>query len=300
LFVQGGVRGHLNNLGETVTLRNPGGTIVSTLSIPPAPSDPQRFLVISEVMYHPEPNGDAEFVELMNISPSVTLDLSGVTFTSGIEFTFPAGVTLAPLDRILVVRNIAAFESAHGTGLPIAGEFANLSGLSNGGERLKLDDATGSTVREFAYDDSAPWPAAADGSASLVLIAPLTGPDPANPRNWRASTSVNGNPDGDDAIHFSGNPDADDDTDGWSNLVEYALGPDPQAAAAYSPAGARFTVSPIVNADDAEIGGEVSPALSNWTPADFAGTVNGTHLFRAPPQLPGEKRLFFRATIRRR
>ena len=50
--------------------------------------------------------------------------------------------------------------------------------------------ASSRTICEFAYDDTAPWPTAADGSASLVLIAPRTHPDPALPQSWRASTTA--------------------------------------------------------------------------------------------------------------
>jgi hypothetical protein len=53
-------------------------------------------LRVTELMFEPSSSSRAEFIELKNISTSKTLDLSGVTFSSGITYTFPAGTTLAP------------------------------------------------------------------------------------------------------------------------------------------------------------------------------------------------------------
>jgi hypothetical protein len=296
LFVQGGVRGHLSNFGETLTLDTPAGTTVATLTTPSAPSDPQRFLVISELMYKPRPDGDAEFVELMNISPTMTLDLGGVTFSSGIRFTFEAGTTLPPLARILVVKSLTSFISAHGDGHPVAGEFANSTSLNNGGERIKLDDASGSTIVDFTYDEASPWPTQADGNGSLVLIAPRTRPDPSRPENWRASMTPIGNPGTDDALHFSGDPAGDDDQNGWSNLIEYAFGNDPVFTAAFTPEGLALTAPYIPNADDVRTGAEVTLDLITWVPAEIVTKSGSTLTFRAPPHLATEPRLFIRAT----
>ncbi len=189
----------------------------------------QRSLVISEIMYHPaNDNQELEFIEVMNIGP-VELDLNGVRFTKGIDFDFAGSdiTTLAPGGRVLVVRNRAAFEAAYGAGLPIAGEYwANASNnLSDGGERVKLAYGTGLDIRDFGYDDAAPWPPAADGrGASLVLIDPQSLPDHNLASNWRASMTPGGNPGGADAATFVGDSAADLDHDGLPALVEFALG----------------------------------------------------------------------------
>ncbi len=300
LFVQGNVDGHLSNFGETLTLKNSAGTVITSLTIPPAPSDPQLYLVISEIMYHPEPDGDAEFVELMNISPSVTLDLTGVHFSQGIDFTFPAGATLAPGARVLVVKNTAAFEAVHGTGKPIAGEFAAAGSLKNSGERIKLEDATNSTIRDFTYSDEAPWPATADGGGSLVLIAPLKNPDHSLPGNWRASMSPIGNPNGEDVLHLLTLPAGDDDGDGIPNLLEYALGQNPQVSASMTDEGLILTVPRVRNADDAVIAGEYSTTLGEWLPAEPVSYGDTTITFRLPSGMAGEKKVFLRATVKMR
>ena len=164
-------------------------------------------LVVSELNYNPLPasaseiasgfvTSDFEFVELSNISTTRTLDLTDIRFTKGIDFDFAGGsvTSLAPGAFVLVVRNIAAFESRYGAGLPVAGQFEP-DNLSNGGENVKLSFGAGAAIREFQYLDAAPWPPAADGSGrSLVLIEPGSAPDHSDPANWRASVRVGGSP----------------------------------------------------------------------------------------------------------
>ena len=108
-------------------------------------------------------NEQFEFIELVNFSQTDTVDLKNSSFAAGIDFSFDHFTPLSPGERILVVRDVAAFESRYGSGLPIAGIFQNDTGLSNSGETIKLDDATGSTIVEFTYDDRGDWPTRADG-----------------------------------------------------------------------------------------------------------------------------------------
>ena len=218
-------------------------------------------LVISELNYHPaaptraaelavsSDKDDYEFIELLNISAGY-VDLNGVQFTEGVHFDFAASPIrqLAPGARVLVVHTRAAFEMRYGPGLPIAGEFTDLTSLANSGERLALVGPAG-TIRDFDYDDLAPWPTAADGGgASLLLINPAANPDHAIAANWRASFDLGGTPGGDESTMTynpwrerffdpaSGNfaatsgPLADPERDGWCNLLEFALGTNPLAA----------------------------------------------------------------------
>ncbi len=228
LFVQGGYEGHLSSFGETLVLIDSSGQTNNVTSYPAQPSDPQRYLVISELMYHPSGDGLAEFIELLNISDSVTLNLQGVRFTQGVEFDFTnsAVASLLPGARVLVVRDLAAFNAAYGTNRPVAGAFANDTALSNGGELVKLEDAYNETIREFTYDDQAPWPQDADAGYSIVLIAPETNPDHDVASNWRASTRLGGNPGWPDAPRFPSNPFGDADGNGEADLIDYALGND--------------------------------------------------------------------------
>jgi len=229
----------------------------------PDVSEWRNHLVISEIMYNPPPptgidelaastdNDDFEFIELRNISTTLTLDLTELRFTKGVDFDFVGGAvtSLAPGEYVLVVRNVAAFEARYGTGLPVAGIFVGTK-LSNGGEQVKLSYGAGTAIRDFAYDDRSPWPSEADGDGpSLVLRDPASVPDHSDPANWMASRMSGGTPGaGEPAApgtydEWSGNqftslelldpsvsgPDADPDGDARSNFYERAFGTDPHA-----------------------------------------------------------------------
>lgn len=125
-------------------------------------------LRITEIMYHPA-GADAEYVELTNIG-NQTIQLGGVGFNSGITFDFPA-MTLAPGQFVLIVSNIAIFESVYGTGLPVAGAYSGK--LSNSGERLRLEiSAIGAGIHDFDYSD-AWYPSTDGGGYALVIANPL-------------------------------------------------------------------------------------------------------------------------------
>ena len=236
-FAQGNYSGHLSNLGEPLVLRDASGNEVASTTTPADPTDAQRFLVISEIMYHPaDPNPDAEFIELLNTSDTVTLDLGGVAFTEGIDYTFPAGTTLAPGGRTVV--HFA--------------DFLNGSRLANGGETLKLEDADGSTIREFAYNDTAPWPTTPDGGGpSLVLIAPGIIPEHGDPANWRPSTTFGGNPGGADHVPYSG-----------GDLLDYALPGTPVVRRRIGGFELEYGIN--IGADAVSVAVETSTDLSGW------------------------------------
>jgi len=206
---------------------------------PPAPTTPEEIAVSTD-------NNDFEFVELLNVSDVLTLDLADIRFTKGVDFDFAgsAVTSLGPGEYVLVVKSRAAFEARYGTGLPVAGEFAGTK-LSNGGEQLKLSYGSGVAIRDFIYDDAAPWPAEADGSgASLVLRDPVSVPDHSLPENWTAGTAATpAAPEPAEGTyakwrqsHFSpfesrdpdvSGPDADPDGDGRTNHFERAFATDP-------------------------------------------------------------------------
>jgi hypothetical protein len=196
-------------------------------------------LVISEMMYAPaspdvaeqlvsaDPS-DFEWIELMNVENEV-VQLADVRFEAGIDFSFTGGnfATLAPGARMLVVRNQAAFEARYGTSLStfIAGEFGPTR-LDNAGERIHLVNALGSTIQDFTYGDSFPWPGEAGFPGySLALVQGQNAtPDHGDPTNWRSSGFLGGSPVGTDQTILEGDPMADLDEDGIVSLVEHALG----------------------------------------------------------------------------
>jgi hypothetical protein len=195
-----------------------------------------------------------------------------------VEFAFTESSTstsLAPGARVLIVRNLAAFTAAHGAGHPVAGVFANDTALNNAGEPIKLDDPLNNSVKELMYDNDVPWPAADGTGASLVLIHPETNPDPADPANWRSSTTAGGNPGGEDSLPFTGNPDDDLDQDGLSRLMEYSLGTSDTTPSQvdfqsqYGSDGGKpfleLTTTRQLNADDAIFAVVSSSNLISWS-----------------------------------
>ncbi len=157
-------------------------------------------LLPTEIMYHPPSHGvvnadEFEFVELKNTSTKV-LDLSGVHFTSGIDFVFTNGTTLNPGQFVVLASNPDAFASNY-PGVHVDGAYTKR--LANNSDKLTLVHAVGTKIFSVAYQSGAPWPATADGMGySLVPLISDVGADWDNPANWRASTEIGGSPGMDD------------------------------------------------------------------------------------------------------
>lgn len=201
LFVLGPYQGQLSARGETVQVRDALGAMAGTYSYTGAPSAAQQFLRITEIMFHPAAtlgsplDPDAfEYLELANISETVTLDLTGVRLVNGIEFDFTGSAvsSLVPGARVLVVKNAAAFVARYGTGRPVAGQFTG--NLNNAGERIQLLDASNEEILDFSYDDD--WHPLVDGLGfSLVLADPTAPPEAWNGSSqWRPSSAPSGSP----------------------------------------------------------------------------------------------------------
>ncbi len=97
---------------------------------------------------------------------------------------------LGPGESLVLVKNIAAFQSRYGTGIRIGGQYAG--SLDNAGETLSLVGGLGEPILNFSYDNA--WYPITDGYGfSLSLLnpnAPLnTWGDPAS---WRPSSTLGG------------------------------------------------------------------------------------------------------------
>ncbi|MDB4726567.1 lamin tail domain-containing protein [bacterium] len=229
--------------------------------------------IIRELHYHPaDPTAaeinagfldsdEFEFIEILNTS-TTDVDLSNTAFTDGIEFTFPAGTTLAPGARLVIVSNRAAFEFRYGTaGITIAGEYSGR--LNNGGEHVRYEAADTSAIADFTYTDDIPWPTSADGNGYSLIFS---GTDPNSPLDWRTSIAPGGNPGSDDGQPFNGTPD---------ELAAYLI----QGPLIPQIVGDTFQVSFLqnLNADDALVVAEYTIDLVTWIPLTSDALVSKTN-----------------------
>lgn len=176
-------------------------------------------VMIHEIMYRPADVNDSEpteleFIELYN--PTATpFDLSGHSFSNGINYTFEPG-TIIPAEGYLVVSaSPSDFAELYPSASPVVGPWSGR--LSNSGERIELIDPTGQTIDEIRYSDQGDWAQRVEGpldlghrgwewqtradggSRSLELINPTAGNT--SGQNWTESTATNGTPGAQNSVH---------------------------------------------------------------------------------------------------
>lgn len=162
-------------------------------------------VVINEIMYHPDSDGN-EFVEIYNNSASGVALSDGTNtwkFDGAMEYQFPPGTVLAQGGYALIVSiDPDDFRSTYGVTNPAIQVFGPFSGnLNNEGESVELykpgePETNGYIpfilVEKIEYTDIAPWPSLADGQGPALerKDAWVYGNDPTN---WVA-VSIGGTP----------------------------------------------------------------------------------------------------------
>ncbi|CAN5395771.1 lamin tail domain-containing protein [soil metagenome] len=143
-----------------------------------------NLVVINEIHYDHEPKTQrGEFVELYNPTDAPA-DVSGWRLVDAVSYVIPAGTTIAP-GGFLVIGEDPAVMQLH-FGVAALGPYSGK--LSNDGEDLRLEDASGSTVDRVDYGIGFPWPTASRGAgASMELINP--GLDNDLGSSWRSAQS---------------------------------------------------------------------------------------------------------------
>ena len=215
-----------------------------TLATPPA-------VRITELMYHPvdPPTGspytdtDFQYIELTNFG-TAAVALQNMRFIAGIDFTFP-DITLAAGQRVLVVKNPAAFASRYDTsGMLIAGQFVAPTDLSKNSERLQLVTALGATIHDFSYSDG--WFPLTDGTG-FSLVARDPAQDLAlwdSKSGWRMSWAPNGNP-------GLGDPGQNPGSIVFNELLAHTDGPDGDWVELRNTTGAAISIGGWYLSDDA-------------------------------------------------
>ena len=173
-----------------------------------APVDnPDRQILISEIMYHPASENDAEeFIELYNAGLQ-TVELNRWRISNGVDFTFPE-VSIAPGEYLVVAADADVFAAKYPG---VTNVVAGWSGrLSNGGETIELEDERGRRVDRVQYADQGDWAvrdlgpldlgfrgwewnAEHDGlgkSVELINLAASNNPG----QNWASSIAEEGTP----------------------------------------------------------------------------------------------------------
>jgi len=183
-------------------------------------------LKVTEIHYHPTDSiigtdtisgKSFEFFELKNTGEK-SLNLSGIKFTSSIEYMYPTNEILAPKQFHVIASKPKWFYDRHGR-IP-SGNFEK--NFSNSGEQVVITSAAGNEIINVTYSDTEPWPEEADGAGNS-LSAKLRYPEgsPNEPEYWKNSTLFDGSPFADDP----GIIDSNDEIEILSNTV--AIYPNP-------------------------------------------------------------------------
>ncbi|MFM8877593.1 MAG: lamin tail domain-containing protein, partial [Verrucomicrobiota bacterium] len=155
---------------------------------------PRFKVVFSEILQKSSPAG-AEFIELFNRSTRTTWDLSGVQLIgSNLSFTFPAGTSIGPDARLLIVGSRARVTEVFGLFPGIVGEWNGTLGTVADSLRLVRPAVAGSpesVLERVDYDGLAPWPSGTAGpNRSLQLVDARQ--DRNRPGNWAEASVFQG------------------------------------------------------------------------------------------------------------
>jgi hypothetical protein len=174
---------------------------------PVGPSTRKTGLVITEILYNPRllpglaTNQTLEFIELHNTKPW-PLDIGGFALRSTPQdeedgiclYTFPTNTVLAGKAYVVVARVPELIRTEYGIE-NVMGPWtgADTNRLSRERGLIELLNRQGAILLAINYQDSPPWPEAADGPGhSLSLVRPSFGED--HYRAWAESDAVRGSP----------------------------------------------------------------------------------------------------------
>ncbi|MEM6807217.1 MAG: CotH kinase family protein, partial [Bacteroidota bacterium] len=186
-----------------------GAAILTPIFVPEQPS-------ITEIHYNPQEGAAYEFIELYNPG-TVELDLEGYQFVEGIEYRFPAGISLGPDEYLLLAKDESKYAA-----LACQVLQWDAGDLDNEGEILRLDMPNGIMADEVFYTNSSPWPSEANGGGgSLSLKKPYFENSVAE--NWEAYFAQGGSPCGESSPVLEGNTDQAFSVETFPNPVEKVL-----------------------------------------------------------------------------
>ncbi len=139
-------------------------------------------IVISEIMYHPVNDSDAdEYIELLNVSSNTVTLFDGLhpsntwKLSTAVDFVFPPSISMQPGERVLIAgaTNLTVFRASSGvpSSVQVLGPW--IGKLDNAGESVRLHKPDNPNpedgfvpyilVDQVDYLDAAPWPTTPDG-----------------------------------------------------------------------------------------------------------------------------------------
>lgn len=159
------------------------GNVLAQSGIPPPPT-----IRITEIMYNPPESGtdSLEYIEITTLSFGEPYNFNDHFFSSGIDFSFPDGVTSYDGQQVIIAKDSIAFENQFG----IQAFQWNNSSLLNSGEGLTIRNDNW-LVDTVYYSNSTPWPSNADGLGSSLIRCSYWESGTA-PTHWQASENNTG------------------------------------------------------------------------------------------------------------
>lgn len=138
------------------------GNIGANIKIPSLPLS----VMISDIAYLTETGmEDLEFIGLYNPSDA-SIVLDSCSFTSGITYTFPEGVSIRAKQKLYITSNPAS-SFWNGRNAKV---FAWESGrLSDQGEKIQLSNKYGKVIDQVIYNNKAPWPLPQNSTQCITL-----------------------------------------------------------------------------------------------------------------------------------
>jgi hypothetical protein len=161
-----------------------------------------RALTISEIMYHPGPDG-VEYVEIYN-EDGEARDLSHYYFSHGVAYIFPGyeeggSVFIRGKSYLVVTKDVDALLKLYPYLQNDDPRFPAVVGpyggsLDNNGEKVTLANPGGAVDSEVSYNNRGDWPAAADGTGHSLILKNPDLDDAGDSGNWTWSPLRGGSP----------------------------------------------------------------------------------------------------------